>query len=114
MRLLADEDFPLPTVLQLRELGHDVLTAREAGIDNDETPDALVLELATRLGRALMTHNRKHFRRLHRQHPDHAGIIMCTRDADFARLADRIHQGISTRQGLRGQVVSIVRPNRTT
>ena len=30
-RLYADEDFSYPTVEGLRRLGHDVLTAQEAG-----------------------------------------------------------------------------------
>ena len=30
-RLLADEDFPLPTVQELRRLGHDVVTVQELG-----------------------------------------------------------------------------------
>ena len=30
-RLYANENFPLPTVEELRRLGHDVLTVRETG-----------------------------------------------------------------------------------
>jgi len=30
-RLYGDENFPYPVVLALRRLGHDVLTAQEAG-----------------------------------------------------------------------------------
>jgi hypothetical protein len=112
MRLLADEDFPLPTVLRLRELGHDVVTAREAGIDNDETPDDQVLIVSTNLERALLTHNRKHFRRLHRTNPQHRGIIICTRDAHFLRLAQRIHDAISGHPELHGELISIVKPDR--
>jgi hypothetical protein len=32
--LFADENFPLPAVQRLRRLGHNVLTAGEAGIAN--------------------------------------------------------------------------------
>jgi predicted nuclease of predicted toxin-antitoxin system len=112
MRLLADEDFPLPTVLRLRELGHDVVTVREAGIDNDETPDQQVLAVATSLSRALITHNRKHFRRLHRNNPHHAGMILCTRDSDFQRLGHRIHHAVSANQTLNGVLISVVRPDK--
>jgi hypothetical protein len=31
MLLYADEDFPFPAVEELRQLGHDVLTAQEDG-----------------------------------------------------------------------------------
>jgi hypothetical protein len=74
MRILADEDFPLPAVMRLRELGHDVMTASEAGIANDETPDAAVIGLANQLERAIITHNRRDFRRFHREHPEHGGV----------------------------------------
>ena len=56
-RLYADEDFPLPVVEELRQLGHDVLTSPEAG--RDGTPDPDQLAFATADGRVLVTHNRK-------------------------------------------------------
>jgi hypothetical protein len=39
-RLYADEDFPFPVVERLRQLGHDVLTAFEAGQANQGIGDA--------------------------------------------------------------------------
>ena len=111
MRLLADEDFPLPAVIHLRDLGHDVLSSRDAGMANDETPDAAVLELATHLDRALITHNRRHFRQLHALNPNHAGLILCTRDSDFLRLARRLHEAMLALPALRGQLVRVVRPH---
>jgi len=50
MLLFADEDFPLPTVVFLRGLGHDVLTAQEDG-QGGATDDGL-LRSAHALGRA--------------------------------------------------------------
>ena len=38
-RLLADENFPLPVVEELRRLRHDVLTVQEAGRGNQQFPD---------------------------------------------------------------------------
>jgi hypothetical protein len=46
MLLYADEDFPLTTVVELRRLGHDVLTAHEDG--RTATPDPDVLARAMR------------------------------------------------------------------
>jgi Domain of unknown function (DUF5615) len=43
-------------------------------------PDEEVLTLATEKKRVLLTTNRKHFIRLHRQSVDHGGIIACTFD----------------------------------
>jgi len=45
-RLYADENFPLPVVECLRLLGHDVLTAFEAGQAEQGIPDPLVLAFA--------------------------------------------------------------------
>jgi len=39
-RLYADEDFPFPVVERLRQLGHDVRTALEAGQANQAIADA--------------------------------------------------------------------------
>src|SRR4051812_38790686 len=92
--LYADEDFPQPVVDQLRALGHDVLTAGEDGRAGQGIPDLDVLVRATTLRRAVLTHNRTDFRRLHAADPNHAGIVSCTRDADVAALAARIHAAI--------------------
>ena len=64
-QLFADEDFPWPAVAVLRGLGHDVLTTREAGLASVKTPDAVILAEATRLGRAVLTMNRRHYIALH-------------------------------------------------
>jgi len=42
-RLYANENFPLPTVDELRQLGHDVLTIQETGKADRSTPDEEVL-----------------------------------------------------------------------
>ena len=49
MLLYADEDFPYPTVVELRRLGHDVLTAQQDG--QSAAPDAHILACAHSLGR---------------------------------------------------------------
>jgi Domain of unknown function (DUF5615) len=61
MLLYADEDFSFPVVLELRRLGHDVVTAQEDG--RTSTPDADILARAHALGRAVLTYNRRHFER---------------------------------------------------
>lgn len=42
-RLYADENFPHPVVLELRRLGHEVLTIQEAGKAGQRVPDEMVL-----------------------------------------------------------------------
>ena len=88
MLLYADEDFSFPVVEELRRLGHDVVTAQED--QHTATPDPDILARAHRLGRAVLTFNRRHFERLHRQGADHNGILSATRDSDVQGLAVRI------------------------
>lgn len=83
----ADENFPLPVIHVLRALGYDVHTLRDYGQSGQALPDPEVLALATAQQRALLTLNRRDFIRLHLQNADHAGIIVCTFDADFVGQA---------------------------
>jgi hypothetical protein len=100
MLLYADEDFPGPAVEELRLLGHDVLTAQDDG--RRQTPDLDILARAHFarahfLGRAVITYNRRHYERLHRQGIDHSGILSATKDDDFPALAARVHAALVTR-----------------
>ncbi|MEP0915880.1 DUF5615 family PIN-like protein [Leptolyngbya sp. DQ-M1] len=109
-RLYADEQFPYPVVEFLRSLGHDVLTAQEAGKANQGIPDPEVLAFATIDDRALLTQNRKDFIQLHRNNSVHIGIIVCTNDRDWQALANRIDTAISEAVCLQGKLIRIVRP----
>ena len=74
-QLYSNENFPLRAVKALRRLGHDVLTSMETGKANLRIPDDAALAYATSLGRAVITYNRRDFMELHRQSPDHAGMM---------------------------------------
>ncbi|SRR6266478_743638 len=96
MQLYADEDFPFSVVEELRRLRHDVLTAQEDGYQSK--PDSDVLARAHLLGRAVVTHNRRHFERLHRQGLPHSGILSATQDPKNAiALARRVHDALAGR-----------------
>ena len=110
-RLYANENFPFPTVEELRRLGHDVLTIQETGKADRSTPDEEVLAFSSADVRVLLTLNRKHFIRLHDKHTNHAGIIVCSFDPDFIALASRIHEAIAARADLSNQLVRMNRPN---
>lgn len=112
-RLFGDENFPLPVVEQLRGLGHDVVTIHEAGKAGQSLTDKAVLDIAVADDRTVLTLNRKHFVRLHETGSDHAGIIVCTFDLDFAGQAGRIHQAIGEQPQLRGQLLRVNRPARS-
>jgi hypothetical protein len=108
-QLYADENFPLPVVNALRDLGHDLLTIYEDGKANQRYPDASVLTAATSYQRAVLTVNRKHFRQLHLDDDNHAGIILCTYDPDFAAQALRIHHAIEQFNSLQGRLIRVNR-----
>jgi uncharacterized protein DUF5615 len=111
--LYADEAFSYPVVQRLLQLGHDVLTAQEAGQAGQGITDKAVLAFATAAGRAVVTFNRRHFIRLHSEVSSHAGIIVCTRDDDVMALADRIHQQLQQVSSLQDQLLRINRPANT-
>lgn len=108
--LYADENFDYPVVFELRQLGHDVLTAQEASQAQQRVPDAAVLAFATARGRAVLTFNRRDFIRLHRRGTPHSGVIVCTKDDDSIALASRIHQAFANLADLDGQLLRITRP----
>ena len=110
-RLYTDENFPLPVVELLGAFGHDVLTARDAGNANLRITDEDVLAFAVSNERAVLTRNRRHFMRLHRLQPDHAGIIVCTEQPNFQRLAALINQAISSEETLKGKLIRVNRPS---
>jgi Domain of unknown function (DUF5615) len=111
-KLYSDEDFSHLVVQELRSLGHDVMTAQEAGQANLAVTDSAVLAFALAQGRAVLTFNRRDFIRLHRIFASHGGVIVCTRDDDVTALAARIHQAIGVCPMLANQLLRINRPQR--
>ncbi|HEX4589912.1 MAG TPA: DUF5615 family PIN-like protein [Gemmataceae bacterium] len=108
-RLLADEDFHGRATDELIVLGHDVLTVQTAGVRGIQ--DADLLAFATALGRSVLTHNRRHFIRLHAIAQPHAGIVVCTRDdANPVALAGRIDSSIARLGTLANVLVRVNRP----
>jgi Domain of unknown function (DUF5615) len=110
MKFYADENFALAVITELRKLGHDVLTAFEDEKANQKIPDDKVLERATELERAVLTINRKDFKKLHETDNNHAGIFSCTFDADFIGQASRINIACQDVATANGQLIKIYRP----
>ncbi len=109
-RLYSNENFPRRVVEALRSVGHDVLTSLEAGRANQRIPDEEVVRYATSEGRAVLTLNRRDFVHLHAARPGHAGIVVCTYDADTAAFAARIHAALEGKSSLEDKLLRIVRP----
>jgi hypothetical protein len=106
----ADENFPLPVVEALRRLGHDVVTAVEAGQANLGIPDDGVLAFATQTQRVVLTVNRWDFVALHSRRPDHAGIVVCSQDDDAPRQASAIDAAVRACACLPGSLLRVNRP----
>lgn len=110
-RLYTNENMPRQVVDELRRLGHDVLTSLEAGNANAAVPDEEVLAFAVAERRILVTLNRRHFIQLHnRRTGEHAGIVVCSYDPEFANQARKIHEALGA--GATGCVNQLVRVNR--
>jgi uncharacterized protein with PIN domain len=108
--IYANENLPLRVVAALRVLGHDVLTTSEAGNAGKAIPDDEVLAFAVQHQRVVVTLNRKHFIRLHNQHSEHYGIMVCSFDLDYDALARRIHEAIIAEPHIRSRLLRINRP----
>ena len=111
IQFYGNENFDVQVIGHLRNLGYDVLTAHEAGKANQRIPDEQVLEFAIAENRAVLTFNRKDFFRLHKTTPNHTGIIACTYDADYERLARWIHVEFEKQgKSLSGKLIRVYRP----
>ena len=110
-RFYTNENVPVQVVAELRRLGHDVFTSLDAGKANSAMPDAEVLAFAVADGRILLSHNRRHFLRLHQHRTaDHAGMVLCTLDADFCRQAQHIDAAVAANAEMANKLVRVNRP----
>ena len=107
----SNENFPIPIVLELRKLGHDVLTIQETGKSGVAFPDEEVLAYCISKKRILLTLNRRDFIRLHNKDSNHSGIFICTFDLNFSALAKRIDSAANDNNTFNGKLIRINRLN---
>lgn len=69
-----------------------------------------MLAFAIAESRVILTLNGRDFIHLHKAQPNHAGIIVCTYDADFMGQAQRIHAAIEAEPTLDGTLLRVNRP----
>lgn len=110
-RLLADENFPFPVIEVLRRLGQDIVSLSDLGKAGQGLADQAVLDLASGDKRGVLTLNRRDFVRLHREAPNHAGIVVCTLDLDFDGQAERIQAALGGQATIDRR---LIRVNRST
>lgn len=88
IELYLDEDVSVLLAKLLRARGFEVITTQDAkrlGVSDKEQ-----LEYAIRKEKVLLTHNRLHFEKLHkeylRENKEHYGIIITTRHNEYITL----------------------------
>jgi predicted nuclease of predicted toxin-antitoxin system len=91
LKFYSNENFPIEMVNLLRGRGYNVLTSYEAGQANQKIPDDEVLMYATNAGRTVITENRQDFINLHFTTSNHAGIVICKADRDYAGKVQVLH-----------------------
>jgi hypothetical protein len=104
-RFYANENFPLPVVEELRKLGHIIITVQES--QNTMMKDSGIFEYIKKNNMVLLTLNRLHFIHIHNKNKDHPGIIVCTFDSNFKRLANNIDKIFSNNSPLKGKLIRV-------
>jgi predicted nuclease of predicted toxin-antitoxin system len=91
LKFYSNQNFPIEMVNLLRGRGYDVLTSYESGQANQKIPDNEVLMYATNAGRTVITENRQDFINLNFTTSNHAGIVICKADRDYAGKVQVLH-----------------------
>ena len=90
MKICVDENIPLITVLELKELGHDVLDIR--GTDDQGLADNLLWDRAQKEGRLVVTTD-KGF--VHNRRESHYGILVVRlRQPNERKIHERVIKAI--------------------
>lgn len=91
MKILVDENIPVPTVDALREMEHDVRDIR--GTENEGMKDALLWEMAQSEGRLLITTDKGFTGR--RSEPHHGVIIVRLRQPNRHKIHRRVMRAMA-------------------
>lgn len=110
-RFYTNENFRFSVVHKLREMGHDVVTALDAGNANKGISDEDVLRFAINENRILITYNRQDFIKQHYNIPHHCGIIICSLDPDIIGQATKIQKLVSSEEFFNGKLFRINKDN---
>jgi predicted nuclease of predicted toxin-antitoxin system len=111
VKLYLDEDCSDKKLKKvLIEFGYDVQTTAEA--NNIGKDDKTQLIYAVSQNRAIVTHNRKDFIRIHKKTPNHTGIIVCTQNPNNQQLAEKIDEKIRNIDQLTNLLLRVNRPQK--
>ena len=98
-------------VVELRQLGYNVLTSYEAGQANQGIPDDEVLSFALKQNLIVITLNRDDFLRLHRSGIEHFGIVICKEDRDYYGQAETLHNYLQSQGSLTNRLLRVKKQN---
>jgi predicted nuclease of predicted toxin-antitoxin system len=90
MKICVDENIPLVTVLELKNLQHDVLDIRKT--PDRGMPDDLLWELVTSEGRLMITTDKGFVQ--HRSELHHGLLIVRLRQPNEQKIHDRVMRAI--------------------
>lgn len=107
----SNENFPFDLVVELRQLGYNVLTSYEAGQANQGIPDDVVLSFARQQNRIVITLNRDDFLRLHRSGIEHLGIVICKDDRDYYGQAQTLHNYLQSQRNFTNRLLRVKKQN---
>ena len=100
IRIYTDEHIFRDLARVLREHGYDAESCQEAGLAGRGVSDEDNLVYSTRVGRAILTHDRVDFLRIESEWRTagrhHAGIIVASPVADFGELLRRVERHLDT------------------
>jgi len=97
-----------PVVVELRQLGQDVLTVQEAGQKRPER--SVVLHLPAPRAEPFLPTTGRHFIRLHRQTSSHSGIVFAL-ETRLRSSRGRIDQTVANCPNLTNQLLRVYRPS---
>jgi predicted nuclease of predicted toxin-antitoxin system len=92
MNIFVDENIPLITVEQLREMGHDILDIR--GTDNQGMTDEALWNISCQQKRLLITTDRGFSN--YRQKEHHGILIVSLRQPNRQKIHQRIMEALKT------------------
>lgn len=111
IQLYLNENIEIEIAMRLRNHGYNVLTTLEAG--NAQYTDEKQLDYATRQERVILTHNRKHFKKLHlewqSQDKLHRGIITTGQLREMTEFERRLLRLLNSfsREDIHNQIISL-------
>jgi hypothetical protein len=107
-RLVAQDNFPLPVIEELRQFGHDIVTVPADGVSRDAlAANAALPRSPDARRRVWLTLDPDQSAGAHRAAPNHSGIVAVRPGKTYAGLAQRIHDALKAHARISRQLVIV-------